>query len=253
MPGREGMYYIIITYQFSSIRPLASVLGRWYRTKSMKNFARNQWTALLVIALMTIFGLVLRSRLPLQVPTHWDLTGKPDQLSSRDVAIFLIPALTLTVTVIIDVLMRRSRRGENVQDSRKIVGRVCLSLALMLAVIHVGMLMQALDPEKHDFQPYLMSAFAVFLVASGNLMTRLKRNPFIGIRVPWTLASEKNWRATHLFAAQSMTVGGFAVGFAAFFTNFFPLVIGIVVVSVTMPVLYSYRFAVRNGELRKHK
>jgi uncharacterized membrane protein len=40
----------------------------------------------------------------------------------------------------------------------------------------------------------------VSLILMGNPMGKVRRNFFIGIRTPWTLASERVWYATHRLA-----------------------------------------------------
>jgi uncharacterized membrane protein len=39
-------------------------------------------------------------------------------------------------------------------------------------------------------------------------MGKVRRNFFVGIRTPWTLADERVWNATHRFSAKLWTVGG---------------------------------------------
>jgi uncharacterized membrane protein len=40
------------------------------------------------------------------------------------------------------------------------------------------------------------------------VLSRVRRNFFIGVRTPWTLSSEKVWDATHRFAAKAFVVAG---------------------------------------------
>jgi uncharacterized membrane protein len=48
----------------------------------------------------------------------------------------------------------------------------------------------------------------VILIVIGNPMGKVRRNFFIGIRTPWTLASEAVWYATHRLAARLMVASG---------------------------------------------
>ena len=38
-------------------------------------------------------------------------------------------------------------------------------------------------------------------------MGKVRRNFWVGIRTPWTLASEQVWYSTHRFAARTMVAG----------------------------------------------
>lgn len=51
----------------------------------------------------------------------------------------------------------------------------------------------------------LIGLLFVFL---GNVMYSLKPNYFAGIRVPWTLDSDDNWKATHRVAGIVWFAGG---------------------------------------------
>jgi uncharacterized membrane protein len=44
----------------------------------------------------------------------------------------------------------------------------------------------------------------------GNVMGKVRRNFYIGVRTPWALANERVWNATHRFAAKTFVAGGLA-------------------------------------------
>jgi uncharacterized membrane protein len=59
--------------------------------------------------------------------------------------------------------------------------------------------------------PTVRVLLALILLAQvfiGNSMGKVRRNFFIGIRTPWTLASEAVWYATHRLAARLMVASG---------------------------------------------
>jgi uncharacterized membrane protein len=49
--------------------------------------------------------------------------------------------------------------------------------------------------------------FFLFILL-GNVLGRVRRNFYIGVRTPWTLASEKVWDATHRFSGRVMVLAG---------------------------------------------
>ena len=53
----------------------------------------------------------------------------------------------------------------------------------------------------------LLTGIALFFALTGNVMGKGRCNFWLGIRTPWTLASERVWYATHRFAARSMVAG----------------------------------------------
>jgi uncharacterized membrane protein len=79
----------------------------------------------------------------------------------------------------------------------------------------------------------------VFWIALSLAVPRVRRNPFVGIRTPWTLASDENWARTHHFAGYTFAAGG-VIATGAALAGALPLVIGAIVVSALMPAVYSF-------------
>jgi uncharacterized membrane protein len=95
---------------------------------------------------------------------------------------------------------------------------------------------------------------ALFRVTSflGNVLGKVRRNFYIGVRTPWALANERVWNATHRFAAKTFVLGGViglaltAIGVKGWLP-FAALMAGALV-----PVVYSlvvYKRLERRGEL----
>jgi uncharacterized membrane protein len=49
----------------------------------------------------------------------------------------------------------------------------------------------------------------------GNVMGKVRRNFWLGVRTPWTLANERVWYATHRLAGKTMVAGGLVTLVAA--------------------------------------
>ena len=58
--------------------------------------------------------------------------------------------------------------------------------------------------------PFVMLAAGVLYLLLGNYMGKLRRNFFIGIRTPWTLASDAVWERTHRVGGRLFMLGGLA-------------------------------------------
>ena len=84
----------------------------------------------------------------------------------------------------------------------------------------------------------------------GNYMYNIKSNYFIGIRLPWTLNDENNWKQTHRLAGKLWFAGGLLIILSAFIlpstvTNYLFIVVTVLIILI--PVIYSYNY------FRKHK
>lgn len=77
-----------------------------------------------------------------------------------------------------------------------------------------------------------------FFVLIGNVMGKLRRNFYVGVRTPWTLASERVWNATHRFAAKTFVAGGL-IGLVFSIAGLFLWAILISLAGALAPVVYS--------------
>jgi uncharacterized membrane protein len=75
-----------------------------------------------------------------------------------------------------------------------------------------------------------------------NVIGKVKRNFFVGVRTPWTLASERVWHATHRFAAHLWVWCGFVGLLLAFFSPQPFAVFAWMLIAALVPVVYSFTY-----------
>ena len=90
-----------------------------------------------------------------------------------------------------------------------------------------------------DFTKPMIGGMLIFFALLGNSMGKVKRNFFMGIRTPWTLASDQVWVATHRLGARLMTLGGAAGAVAVLLGAPVLPVFFVFLALVLYPVLYS--------------
>lgn len=95
--------------------------------------AHNQ-VAALVAAVMLVLGALLYGRLPAAMATHWNVAGVADGTTSKPVAILLMPALVVGMSLLFSYV------GSDADD------RVVGSLA-MLVLLGVQVMMFAINLE----------------------------------------------------------------------------------------------------------
>jgi uncharacterized membrane protein len=95
-------------------------------------------------------------------------------------------------------------------------------------------------PKTFDIGRALIAGIFLFFALMGNVMGKVRKNFYIGIRVPWTLASDRVWNDTHRLAAWLMVAVG-ALGFLLIVAGVHPLVaLGLLIGSMLVPVFYSF-------------
>jgi uncharacterized membrane protein len=97
-----------------------------------------------------------------------------------------------------------------------------------------------------------MGGVCLLIALLGNVLGKVQRNLYIGIRTPWTIANERVWNATHRLGAKTFVLGGLA-GFIFAMAGSWPwLSIGSVLAGALVPAIYSlvyYKRLERRGEL----
>jgi uncharacterized membrane protein len=98
--------------------------------------------------------------------------------------------------------------------------------------------------------PMLIGALFVVL---GNYMSKMRRNFFIGIRTPWTLADEDVWYRTHRLGGRVFVAAGVAMMIVPFAgATQHAAFTAIVIAAAFIPIVYSYmiyrRLHLNHGE-----
>jgi len=92
-----------------------------------------------------------------------------------------------------------------------------------------------------DTGRWVIFGVSLLFMLMGNVMGRLKHNYFVGLKTPWTLASEEVWVKTHRLGAILWTCGGL-IGVILSLLNVNPgvMFIFIIIFITLIPIGYSY-------------
>ena len=154
--------------------------------------------ALLILA-DTTFAAVQASKMPSEVPIHWNIHGEVDRMGSPWELAFVLPAtLLFTVGLLLAILLIGSVR-EALKRSGKMYGRMTLAAIATMVVVHVILLLYWDHPQA--VLRGLPLPLGALLAVMGNWMGKIRRNPIMGIRTLWTLKSDYVWERTHRSAA----------------------------------------------------
>lgn len=197
--------------------------------------------AALIIAAVAL-SLAVYSRLPASMPVHWNLAGEIDDYAPKAIGAFLLPAIMLALAGVFAALPAISPSGFDIEQRSRAYRAILLAILLFMLGIHVHLLLSAMNmaPSISDVVPLLIGALFVIF---GNYLPKMRRNFFIGIRTPWTLADEDVWFRTHrlggvvfiVCGVLLMAVGPFLSGSAA--SIFLPALIGL---AALVMVIYSF-------------
>lgn len=205
----------------------------------MKAYAKEFLPGGILIILMLIMSNHFYETLPDQVATHFNLRGEPDGWMARETFVWFMPGLMAAIMIAVSLLIRLSPRIFAMTHGRGILGQVYLAIGALLAGLHIGLLM---DPTGGTaFQASMPFFIGIMMVIVGNLMGKTERNFFIGVRVPWTLASDNNWSATHRFTGRFWVIAGLVLLGATFVTSSpVALIVAALIIPSVSGVLYSF-------------
>jgi uncharacterized membrane protein len=217
---------------------------------------RAYWIiAILLIAITTGVTAWMYLTLPEQIPTHWNIRGKIDGYGGKW-TLFLFPVTMVGMLVLFYFLPALSPKQFEVDTFRStylyimvlVVGLFGYMDAVMLYVVHRAV---AKEPSIDLGRAFIAGVFLFFALA-GNVIGKVRRNFYIGVRVPWTLASDRVWNDTHRLAAWVMVAAGF-IGFVITISGLSIIAaFGLLIGSAFIPVIYSfvhYKSLERRGAL----
>lgn len=198
--------------------------------------------AAVLAAVSVAASLAVYTRLPELVPVHWGLDGSVDGYAPRLVFSALFPALMLLVPTLAAIFGRYAPRSENLRRSAAATGTAIVCTAVMLLAGHMAILAFALGVAV-DMPKVSVSCAGLMLAGIGNVLSKTRSNHLIGIRTPWTMASEHVWDRTNRLGGKLLFVEGLATAVAAWLlpsTNYILLaMIPLLIITAIGLVLYS--------------
>ena len=90
-----------------------------------------------------------------------------------------------------------------------------------------------------DVEVIMPLVMGVLFLVIGNLLPKCRQSYTMGIKLPWTLNNEENWNKTHRFGGKVWVAGGIIILATAFIGSFW-ILMGVLLIMVTVPTLYSY-------------
>jgi uncharacterized membrane protein len=197
---------------------------------------------LVIILIAVAFGssMLVSSRLPDRIVSHWDAAGQPNGCMPKTTALYLVPCMTVLFFLILQLLPMIDPLRENIQKFQNTFDMFLVGFVGFMTYIHLLTITWNLG-AKMNMITWMMPGMAALMYLTGHVMGKAKRNYFIGIRTPWTLANDQVWDETHRLGgicfkivAAFALVGVFFPTLAIFF-----MMVPLMLVS-TLTIIYSY-------------
>ena len=195
----------------------------------------------ILILLPSLVGCVFWNQLPEEIPTHFNLLGQADGYNHKMSAIFGLPTLMLLMHWLLLFLMIKDPKSSNISSKIQLLIYWIIPFVSCLSMISIfgeslGYSMMS-GLLAHIFM-------GVVMIVIGNYLPKTHRNYIIGIRLPWTLENDENWRKTHRLAGKIWVLGGLLLFLNSFvqlyvYWVFFLTLFFVVII----PSVYSYQLS----------
>ena len=202
------------------------------------------WLAVALTVGTIVASVALYPSLPEKIPIHWNIRGEVDGYGTKPVGLFLLPATMVGFLAFFKLLPWLSPKDFKIEPFASTFQYIMVTVIGLFAYIHaVAMLStwrHVAGAKGFDMSRVLFAGMFLFLALIGNVLGKVRKNFYVGVRVPWTLASDRVWNDTHRFAAWTM-VGGSLLGFLMVIAGV-PIswAFAVLMASVLAPVVYSF-------------
>jgi len=206
------------------------------------SIVKNAKLLLSICLLNFIASAIAYFYLPDTIVTNFGLTDSTMKYGHKWI-IFIDGIAALTVFFFLMLLFalgnKSSKKPLALNGTTAVTWGACLLLIIVNALtIIAGFKVTA------DYRTIILSATCIFVFALSNYFGKVSRNRVYGIRTKWTLADDRVWDRTHNFAKYSVSFGSLFALTSVFLLQggWKYLSIVIVIISLLIPVSYSYFF-----------
>lgn len=182
----------------------------------------------------------LAERLPERVPIHWNASWEADGFVGRDstfTIFYLMPTLVTGVIALLWVLPAVSPARFKVDQFRAVYDYIVALVVGLFAYLYAVILNAQVTGTMSG--PWFIGGMFLFFGLLGNVLGKVRKNFWVGVRTPWALASNVVWEKTHRLAAWTFTAAG-VVGFLLVLLGVNPLIsLALIIAAALIPVVYS--------------
>lgn len=207
------------------------------------------WAVVLIALSPAAYLAIIWNSLPGIVPVHYNLNFKPDRLGNKD-ELWMLVGVISGVSLLVYLLLLNIRRFDPKQRKLPpslVFTKLAIVIVVFLAIINFLVLISIKQNSDIGFRA-LFPLIGLLIAFVGNYLNNLKPNYFAGIRLPWTLSSDYNWRKTHQLAGKLWFWGGLiAAAISVFISHAQYVVFAVLAVITIIPVVYSYQLFKREN------
>lgn len=188
--------------------------------------------------------------LPAEIPTNFNINGEADGVVNKREFLLLMIFLFFTngmLYALFRYIPKRETWDETPADFRMYMReyyRIRFRIHIYLAVFTAIVIFLISRSKEIFVEKWVFVGVGLLITSLGLFLRHLKPNYFVGVRTPWTLASDVIWTETHHMAGRLWLYAGIVIMVAGMFL---PVISGVFLfifagmALAALPYIYSYR------------
>ncbi len=212
----------------------------------MKRLMNFKWSVIVMI-LFFIVGSYMLSLLPAdaRIPSHVNIRNEIDGWSSKTGTMLFGGGMMIFLFAMFFLMPWYSPWYRNYEHrNEKIIPTLCFIMILFFALLLLFQIYLAIKNITDPPVQIMLILIGLLFISLGNLLPKMPKNFFIGIKTPWTLTSEDNWIKTHRLGGTLFVISGLIMIIKGFFPKgnmTVQIVTTLIAIGMLLyPMLYSF-------------
>ena len=199
--------------------------------------------AAILCLLPMLIGIYYWNELPDMMVTHWDIHNQPDRYSSKTFTVFGLPLLMVGILFLCSFASKIDPKKPRYNE--KLMSLLIWFIPVLCIACSMLTYGWALGHEL-DISFWIPIILGLLFVFIGNYLPKCPPSYTMGIKLPWTLSDDENWRMTHRMAGPIWVAGGILMMASAVLKLPWLMMIAIVAM-ILIPSVYSYLYFKKNN------
>lgn len=175
---------------------------------------------------------------PRQVPIHWNMQGEIDGYGSKYIYL-IFGCLGFLGYFLMNIIRKIDPNSRKIEKNLPAYAAVRNIISVLLSTMALMSIASVLIKEV-NVSKLMVTVMGVFMVVIGNIMPRIPHNYFSGVKTPWALNDETNWKKTQRVGGYCFVCAGFLMIIAGVINAIWVMVIAFSFLMISMIGVYIY-------------
>lgn len=183
-----------------------------------------------------LLGIIFYKQLPDEMAVHFNNQNVANGFAPKWFALFGIPVFLIVVHSLGIFTVQNDPKKNG--HSKVVKGIMYWLIPILAVIMQIVFIAYGLD-KSFNITTYVFIGVGILTIILGNYLPKSRQNYSIGIKLPWTLASEENWNKTHRMAGKLWMVSGLLIILLGVI-GYLDAVGFIILAIVAVPSIYSF-------------